>query len=224
MNLLNAKLYDPAVAVAKITTAAMAMTAFDTANLRLAVTVPAHGMVRFRLLCAISGDNTYPQVLLGVMNGATIIGRVTPRGSLAGTALATTRLFLAAEFTVTGLSPGAANFDAAYGVEVANVSTAIRYGGPDNAVANDAWGGFVFEAWDPAPAVTVDPAAIRAAIGMAAANMDTQLGAQLTAANAIKTQTDKLAFTVPNRLDANIRSVNSVAINGTGGAGDPWGP
>jgi hypothetical protein len=50
------------------------MTAFDTTNLRLAITVPAHGKVRFKLRCAITGATTCPTVLLGVMNGATVIG------------------------------------------------------------------------------------------------------------------------------------------------------
>ena len=49
MNLLKAALYDPSVAVSKATSALLAMTALDTTNLRLAITVPAHGMVRFRL-------------------------------------------------------------------------------------------------------------------------------------------------------------------------------
>jgi hypothetical protein len=40
---------------------------------------------------------------------------------------------------------------------------------------------------------------------------------------AIKTQTDKLAFTVTNKVDANIKSVNNVTVTGDG-AGTPWGP
>lgn len=38
MNLLGAKLYDPAGAVSKATSSLLAMTAFDTTNLRLTVT------------------------------------------------------------------------------------------------------------------------------------------------------------------------------------------
>lgn len=41
---------------------------------------------------------------------------------------------------------------------------------------------------------------------------------------AIKQQTDKLAFTVANQVDANIRSVNSTTVTGTGANGDEWGP
>lgn len=40
----------------------------------------------------------------------------------------------------------------------------------------------------------------------------------------VKTQTDKLTFTVPNKLDANILYVNGVAVTGAGTAGNPWGP
>lgn len=49
MNLLGAVLYDPAAAVSKVTTSLLAMTALDTTNLRVAVTVPAHGRLFFRL-------------------------------------------------------------------------------------------------------------------------------------------------------------------------------
>lgn len=45
-----------------------------------------------------------------------------------------------------------------------------------------------------------------------------------TSIAAIKVQTDKMTFTVPGYLDANIRYVNSVAINGAGTSGSPFGP
>jgi hypothetical protein len=41
---------------------------------------------------------------------------------------------------------------------------------------------------------------------------------------AIKVQTDKLAFTTANQVDANIHSVNNVTVNGVGTSGSPWGP
>lgn len=151
MNLLAAKLYDPAAAVTKATSALLAMTALDTVNLRLAITVPAHGMVRFRLAGIIHGATTFPTILLGVMNGATVIGRMAPRQTLGNTAVATAMLAVEAEFTVTGLAPGAMNVDAAYGVETVIAATGIKYGGPNNTTANDAFGGFLFEAWDPQP-------------------------------------------------------------------------
>ena len=45
-----------------------------------------------------------------------------------------------------------------------------------------------------------------------------------TAISAIKTQTDKMTFTVANQIDSNIQSVNDVTVNGTGAAGNEWGP
>lgn len=151
MNLLAAKVYDPAAAVTKNTTAALAMTALDTANLRLAITVPAHGMVRFRLAGVLHGATTFPSILLGVMNGANVLGRVAPVQSLGNTAVATALVSVEADFIVTGLAPGAMNVDAAYGVETLVAATGLKYGGPNNATANDAFGGFIFEAWDPQP-------------------------------------------------------------------------
>lgn len=40
----------------------------------------------------------------------------------------------------------------------------------------------------------------------------------------IKDQTDKLAFTVTNQIDVNIKSVNDLEVTGSGTGGDPWGP
>lgn len=45
-----------------------------------------------------------------------------------------------------------------------------------------------------------------------------------TAADAIKTVTDKFAFTVPNKVDSNTKSVNDITVTGAGTAGDPFGP
>lgn len=41
---------------------------------------------------------------------------------------------------------------------------------------------------------------------------------------AIKAKTDSLTFTVANKVDANIKSVNDVTVTGTGAGGDEWGP
>lgn len=41
---------------------------------------------------------------------------------------------------------------------------------------------------------------------------------------AIKTKTDSLTFTVAGQVDSNIESVNGTTVNGSGTAGDPWGP
>jgi hypothetical protein len=79
----------------------------------------------------------------------------------------------------------------------------------------------------------LDAAGTRTAVGLAAANLDTQIGTLATAASlatvdtvvdAIKVKTDSLAFTVAGQVDANIQYVNDVQVNGTGAAGNEWGP
>lgn len=151
MALLAGTLYDPSTAVTKNTTAALAMTALDTANLRLSFTAPANGAVLVRLNGTIHGATTFPQILLGVLEGSTVKGRVHPRAVIGGTNLATTMLDVEALFVVTGLTPGASlTWDAAYGVETLVAATGLKYGGPNDATANNAWGGFAFEIWNTA--------------------------------------------------------------------------
>lgn len=145
MALLAAKLYDPAAAVSKATTAAIGMTAFDTTNLRHVVTTPANGIIGVSIMCAIHGAATCPQILLGVLDGATVRGRIAPEITVSN--LATTSIYVAkAEFLITGLTGGASiTLDAAYGVETLVASTNIKYGGPNGTTANDAFGGFRYE-------------------------------------------------------------------------------
>ena len=75
---------------------------------------------------------------------------------------------------------------------------------------------------DPQAPAGLDAAGIRAAIGLSAANLDTQLGAMALEATLttvdgivddIKAKTDQLAFTVANQVDAN-------ALTGGGEVGD----
>lgn len=147
--LLAAAHYDPSTAVSKATSSLLAMTAIDTTNLRLTFTVPESGRALVRLAGALHGATTLPQILLGVLEGATVKGRATPL--LAGGNLAATSQVKAeAVFVVSGLTPGAQlTWDAAYGVETVVASTGLKYGGPNNATADDAFGGFTFEIWDP---------------------------------------------------------------------------
>jgi hypothetical protein len=153
VRLLAGVSYDPAAAVTKATTALLAMTAFDTTNLRLAsITVPSHGMLRWRIICTVHGAATLPSILLGVMEGATVRGRISPMVG-GGNLVATGRYQHEATGLITGLTGGASiTLDAAYGVEVLVASTGIKYGGPNNATTNDAFGAIVFEVFDPAPA------------------------------------------------------------------------
>jgi hypothetical protein len=146
--LLAAKAYDPATAVTKATSALLAMTALDTVNLRNTFTVPANGIVHVRLRGVVHGAATFPQILLGVLEGATVRGRMAPAGEVQGNLAATTLMAIEALLPVTGLTPGASlTWDAAYSVETIVAATGIKYGGPNNATANDAFGAFVFECY-----------------------------------------------------------------------------
>lgn len=70
----------------------------------------------------------------------------------------------------------------------------------------------------------LDAAGIRAAVGLAAANLDTQLSTIDTVADGIKAKTDSLTFTVAGQVDANIQYVNDVQVTGDGQPGTEWGP
>lgn len=149
MAVLGAILYDPATSVSKSTAALLALTALDTTNLRLTFTVPASGRVLARMGGVLHGATTFPQILFGILQGSTVIARHSPIGGLPGTAVATTKLAVESVFVVTGLTPAAVlTWDAAYGVETLIASTGLKYGGPNNATANDAFGGFVYEIWE----------------------------------------------------------------------------
>ncbi len=156
MNLLAAKLYDPSSAASQVTTSLLAMTALDTTNLRLGFTVPASGFVRVKQSIVHTGSTTSPQVLLGILEGATVRARVACNANLLQTAIATSQIRLEADYVVAGMTPGASvNWDFAVGVEiVASASGALKWGGPNNTTTNDAWGAVVFEIWDPQPKTT----------------------------------------------------------------------
>jgi hypothetical protein len=188
MSLLAGVHYDPATAVAKSTASLLAMTAFDTTNLRLTFTAPANGSVLVRIRCVESGATTFPDILLGVLSGASVIARQCPIGSIGGTAASTTGVTHEALFTVTGLS-GSQTWDAAYGVETILASTNIHYGGPNDTTANNAWGGFIFEVYDTPNllgSIMYDPAT--------AVSKST---AALLAMTAFDTTNLRIAFTAP---------------------------
>lgn len=166
MNLLGAKNYDPGSAVTKATSSLLAMTAFDTTNLRLTVTVPAHGFLRFKIACAHYGpgggaSGKVASIFLGVLTSTgTIVFRAVPFSTpnTADVVNKSTGVFV--DVVVGGLSAGSTAFDAAYAVQVVQGSAALKYGGPDDATGNDAWGGFCFEIYDPQPLPTAAPGAV----------------------------------------------------------------
>lgn len=194
MGLLAGVHYDPATAASKATSALLAITALDTTNLRLSFTAPANGAVMVRIRGVLSGATTFPDILFGVLSGATVVARQCPIGAIGGQAATTTGVTQEALFTVTGLTPGASEtWDASYGVEILLAATAIRYGGPNNTTANDAWGGFVFEVWDTPnllAATLYDPAAAVSQATTAALAM-----------TAMDTTNLRLAFTAPTSGD-----------------------
>lgn len=148
MACLGAVHYDPAVAVTK-GAAASVLAAFDTTNARITFTVPTSGRVLVRIACVVHGATTMSSYLLGVLNGASVVGRAAPIGGLLNTAVATALLKLEATFVATGLTPGASlTWDAAWGCETFVASSLIKYGGPNDTTANNAFGGLVFEVWE----------------------------------------------------------------------------
>lgn len=150
MGCLGAVNYDPAIAVSKATSSLLAMTALDTTNLRITFTAPANGTVLVRLKGQVHGATTGPAILLGVLDGATVRGRMFPGASTpSGSFTATTQMTQEAVFLVPGLTPGNSyTFDAAYGVESVVALTNIKYGGPNNTTTDDGFGAFHFEVWE----------------------------------------------------------------------------
>lgn len=151
VGLLGSKTYDPSTKTNKSCAANLALTALDTTNLRVTFTAPSTGNVVCRLRCAVS-DNTggaFPQILLGILEGSTIRGRQSPIGVTYGpTGNNNVRCNVEASFTITGLTPGNSyTYDAAYGVESAQASSNIVYGGPNSNASDDDWGAFCFEVW-----------------------------------------------------------------------------
>lgn len=148
MACLAAVNYDPGTAVSKATSSLLALTAFDTTNVRCTFVGPNSGKVWVRVHVLVTGATTFPTILLGVLDGSTIMLRASPTGGLKNTAVATA--FVDQEITgVIAVTPGTTyNWDAAYGVETIVASTNVKYGGPNNATANDAWGAIQFEVWE----------------------------------------------------------------------------
>jgi hypothetical protein len=190
VTLLAGKFYDPAAAVSAATSALLAMTAFDTTNLRLVFAVPANGAVLVRIATQVTGSTTMPHTLLGVLEGATIRGRVSPIGMNPSGVVSTDLQPIEASYVVSGLTAGASlTWDAAYGVESVSASTNIKYGGPNNASGANAFGGFAFEIYDTIPLLAsklYDP-------GTAA----TQSIASLLAMTAMDTTNLRVSFQAP---------------------------
>jgi hypothetical protein len=146
----------------------------------------------------------------------------------------------AATFNLTGSVSGSVG--SVVGLTVANLDVAVStrlatagYTAPlsAGATANAVWdelialhAGVGSTGLTLALSTPLTAAGVRAAVGLAAANMDTQFGTLATSAQAvaIKAKTDSLTFTVAGKLDVNTLYVNGIAVTGLGTAGTPWGP
>lgn len=149
MTLLHVSTYDPAVAVAKATSASLAMTALDSTNLRATFTAPPSGRVLVRIRGNIHGSGTVPQILFGLLDQAgAVVTRVAPTGLPTWYSGSATTFFVAESVFVVNVPPTASiTWDAAYGVETAVSGTALKYGGPNDVTGNNAFGAFIFEVW-----------------------------------------------------------------------------
>jgi hypothetical protein len=144
---LGSVLYDPTTLATGATTAALAMTAFDTTNARITFTAPSNGTVLVKIRVAEKGAATNPSTLLGVLDGATVRGRLAP---LMGRQFGTNTLSQHESVAlVTGLTAGQSyTWDAAYGVEFAVAATQFGWGGPNDTTASNAYGALNFEVWE----------------------------------------------------------------------------
>ena len=70
---------------------------------------------------------------------------------------------------------------------------------------------------------------VRTAVGLASANLDTQLAAIDTVADNIEADTQNIQARLPTalvsgRMSSDVRAVNGTAVGGSGIEGDTWGP
>lgn len=187
--------------------------------------------IQTRLPAALVGGRMDASVGAMAANTLTAAATAADFGAEIGTAVwaETTRTLTALDEDATTLDLDAA-IRAAVGLASANLDTQLDAlpTAAENTTAVWAAGTRTLTAIDE-DSTTLDlDATIRAAVGMASANLDTQLTAiddyLDTELAAVKTKTDQLTFTVAGVLDANVQYVNDVEVTGTGAAGDEWGP
>lgn len=152
-DLIAAILYDPSSAATKSTASLLAMTAFDTSNLRITFTCPqGNGTVLGKIkTMTTKADSAQADILLGILDGATVKARQSAIGNNIDIAAIGNRQSQWAEFIISGLTPGTQySFDAAYGVEIVGSGGTpnIYYGGPNNTSGGDGYGAIGYELWD----------------------------------------------------------------------------
>jgi hypothetical protein len=149
-NLLGAINRDPGTAETVQTTTASVMAAISTTNFRLTVTAPTSGRIACRIRGCWTGNTSLASFHLGVMEGSTIWGRQAAWANAGNVgAPAATDLYPVEAFLTMGGFTGGNSYvlDAAWAVETVQTSSNLKWGGPDNATTNDAWGGLTYELW-----------------------------------------------------------------------------
>jgi hypothetical protein len=118
-------------------------------------------MLHIKIGVTLGGASVQPNVLLGVLSGATVVGRVRAyQTELRSTQVSQDTQRLSADFIVSGLTPGSITLDAAYGIESTNGGAgSLRWGGPNNTTDADAYGAFEFVISDPRPLPVAAPGA-----------------------------------------------------------------
>jgi hypothetical protein len=148
---LGGTVYDPSTAGALTLTADTAMADCDATNLALTITAPASQNIWWRARVVYTGaSSTVGSCLLGIREGSSLVGgtRQGPRRSIAESMLASSATVLEASGFITGISAGSHTYKLAAGTQLAaSAGGALKWGGPNNTTANDAWGGALFEIW-----------------------------------------------------------------------------
>lgn len=181
----------------------------------LVIFVHVSGALAVRVECCVLDEAVY-DVQFGTTAPATATN-ITAGTITTATNVTTVNGLAAGVITAAAVATGAIDADALAADAGTEISTAVWATATRTLTAIDE------------DSTTLDlDATIRAAVGLAAADLDTQLSTidnfLDTEVAAIKAKTDSLTFTVANQLDANIQSVNDVTVTGTGAAGDEWGP
>ncbi len=158
-----------------------------------------------------------------VDTGSTLDGKINTVDTVVDAILVDTAVIGAAGAGLTGI-PWSAAWDAEVQSEVADALAV--YDGPTKAELDTLIG-------TPAADVSADIAAVKVDSAAILVDTDTTLDTLIngidgkvdtidTVVDAIRVETDKLTFTVANRLDVNTRLINSVVVIGAGTSGDKW--
>lgn len=150
MSLLDRAAPDPAGVASASCASLTAMTALGS-TAQVTFTAPANGIVQCRMRGCIHGVASTPAILFGAKeitpSAGTLRGRIVPLGAKV-TSANTVLHVREGLWIVSGLTPGNSyTWQAAMGVETLVASSALKWGGPNDAVTNNAFGQLIFEVW-----------------------------------------------------------------------------